>query len=51
MYFIQEITGPRREDWRPWGFKDGYPSRREAAEDLLKERPEGRTFRIVEHGR
>lgn len=48
MFFVQEITGPRQDDWKPWGFKDGYNSRREAAEHLLRERPEGRGFRIVE---
>jgi hypothetical protein len=41
MFQVQEITGPRRDDWKPWGSKDGYGSRQEAAEDLLRERPEG----------
>lgn len=47
MFMIQEVTGGRREDWEPWGEREGYGSRKEAAEDLTERRPVG-TFRIVE---
>jgi hypothetical protein len=50
MFYIQQVTGFGRDDWRPWGDERGYTSRHAAVEALIAARPEG-TYRVVERGR
>lgn len=54
MFYIEKVLGAehehpatKRDEVEGWGERGGYSSRREAAEDLITERPVG-SFRIVE---